>query len=174
MVVIPGCDRRKSRAETSRLENTEKHYRSAAEIRPERESLKGSLKAVMETRNRSKAEAKESPKVSTLKTSTAAGDKKEFTSKPPEPTHTPKKPAAEATAASEPKSTGDNSVTPPDSTSESKKTTGAQPEGQDNKEESSEGQPSNFFENMKPYILGGAAITALAVLVGVVFILHKK
>ncbi|GCC29146.1 hypothetical protein chiPu_0007583 [Chiloscyllium punctatum] len=128
----------------------------------------------METRNRSKAEAKESPKSATLKTSTATGDKKEFSGKQPEPTNAPKKQVTEATAASEPKSTGDSSVTPPAGTSEQKKTADTQPEGQDNKEDTSEGHPSNFFENMKPYILGGAAITALAVLIGVAFILHKK
>ncbi|XP_067901958.1 cell cycle exit and neuronal differentiation protein 1-like [Heterodontus francisci] len=127
----------------------------------------------METRNRSKAEAKDSPKSATLKTSTAAGDKKEFSGKQPEPSNAAKKPSTETTAASEPKPTGDNSVTPPTSTSESKAAE-AQPETQDNKEDTSEGQPSNFFENIKPYILGGAAITALAVLIGVVFILHKK
>ncbi|XP_067849571.1 cell cycle exit and neuronal differentiation protein 1-like [Heptranchias perlo] len=128
----------------------------------------------METRNRSKAEVKESPKSVALKPSTAAGDKKEFSSKQPEPTNAPKKPVAEAAPASEPKPAGDNTVTPPTSASESKKAADAQLEAKDDKEDVSEGQPSNLFENMKPYILGGAAITALAVIVGLVFILHKK
>ncbi|XP_032895053.1 cell cycle exit and neuronal differentiation protein 1-like [Amblyraja radiata] len=128
----------------------------------------------METRNRSKVEAKESPKSATSKINAGAADKKEFAGKQPEPTNVPKKAATEATAASETKPAADSSVTLPAVGTEGKKPADPELETQATKEETSEGQPSNLFENMKPYILGGVAITGLAILVGVIFILHKK
>ncbi|KAM9373094.1 cell cycle exit and neuronal differentiation protein 1 [Phaethornis superciliosus] len=98
-------------------------------------------------------------------------DKKEIPKEQPPPatTTTTKKAGGDAALVN-----NHSNLKPSPATTETQEATGQSPDS-DHKGNSSEESPGGIFDNMKPLlIVGGVAVAALAVIVGVAFLARKK
>ncbi|KAM6115288.1 cell cycle exit and neuronal differentiation protein 1 [Pterocles gutturalis] len=96
-------------------------------------------------------------------------DKKEIPKEPPAPATAAKKAGGDAAVVN-----NHSNLKPSPAASETHEATGQSPDS-DQKGNSSEESPGSIFDNMKPLIIvGGVAVAALAVIVGVAFLARKK
>ncbi|NXK56594.1 CEND protein, partial [Chauna torquata] len=96
-------------------------------------------------------------------------DKKETPKEQPTPAAATKKAGSDAAVVN-----NHSNLKPSPATTETQETTGQSPDS-DHKGNSSEESPGSIFDNMKPLIIiGGVAVAALAVIVGVAFLARKK
>ncbi|KFQ62342.1 cell cycle exit and neuronal differentiation protein 1 [Pelecanus crispus] len=95
-------------------------------------------------------------------------DKKEIPKEQPAPATATKKAGGDAVVNNH------SNLKPIPATTETQEATGQSPDS-DHKGNSSEESPGSIFDNMKPLIIiGGVAVAALAVIVGVAFLARKK
>ncbi|PKU30464.1 cell cycle exit and neuronal differentiation protein 1 [Limosa lapponica baueri] len=97
-------------------------------------------------------------------------DKKEIPKEQPAPAAATKKAGGDAAAVVN----NHSNLKPSPAATETQEATGQSPDS-DHKGNSSEESPGSIFDNMKPLlIVGGVAVAALAVIVGVAFLARKK
>uniref|UniRef100_A0A8C3J658 Cell cycle exit and neuronal differentiation protein 1 n=1 Tax=Calidris pygmaea TaxID=425635 RepID=A0A8C3J658_9CHAR len=97
-------------------------------------------------------------------------DKKEVPKEQPAPAAATKKAGSDAAAVVN----NHSNLKPSPAATETQEATGQSPDS-DHKGNSSEESPGSIFDNMKPLIIvGGVAVAALAVIVGVAFLARKK
>ncbi|NP_001180192.2 cell cycle exit and neuronal differentiation protein 1 [Gallus gallus] len=96
-------------------------------------------------------------------------DKKETPKEQPNPATAPKKAGSDAAVVN-----NHSNLKPSAAATETQEATGQSPDS-DHKGNGSEESPGSIFDNMKPLIIvGGVAVAALAVIVGVAFLARKK
>uniref|UniRef100_A0A8B9II44 Cell cycle exit and neuronal differentiation protein 1 n=1 Tax=Anser cygnoides TaxID=8845 RepID=A0A8B9II44_ANSCY len=96
-------------------------------------------------------------------------DKKETPKEQPAPAAATKKAGGDAAVVN-----NHSNLKPSPAATETQEATGQSPDS-DHKGNSSEESPGSIFDNMKPLIIiGGVAVAALAVIVGVAFLARKK
>ncbi|KFV66996.1 Cell cycle exit and neuronal differentiation protein 1 [Dryobates pubescens] len=100
---------------------------------------------------------------------TTNADKKETPKEQPTPAAATKKTGGDAAVAN-----NHSNLKPSPAAGETQEAAGQSPDS-DHKGNSSEEAAGSFFDNMKPLIIvGGVAVAALAVIVGVAFLARKK